>query len=176
MRHCPMCRQNKLTQQVKDLSRQTCIQQCKDEFLKKLQTGDEVDAQDCDGVWYASRIIQVDKVSKKWLVHYYGWSEKWEEWVVSDRIYPLHTHTTNWIQMLRPCDPVDYKKENTQLWYRGVVEKVDKKNSEVHVFNQNKVDVVPLNVDMLAPAGTHSNSFMWKRRRHENNKNNIVIR
>ncbi|CAH0516135.1 unnamed protein product [Peronospora belbahrii] len=61
--------------------------------LKKNQL---IDALDTDHKWYESRIIDLN--SNMVLVHFRGWTAKWDEWIqrTSTRIAPLHTKVPNW--------------------------------------------------------------------------------
>lgn len=46
------------------------------------QVGDTIDAQDMEGKWYASEILDWKKDNGGlYYVHYVGWADKWNEWV-----------------------------------------------------------------------------------------------
>ncbi len=53
------------------------------------QIGDVIDAQDSQGLWYASEILAFDEAKGRYRVHFYGWDSKWDEWLSPDRIRAL---------------------------------------------------------------------------------------
>jgi hypothetical protein len=59
----------------------------------KFAVGDLIDIEDNCPKWMIGRIIGAE--GTRFLVHYEGWSSKYDEWVEfgSGRIVPLHTHT-----------------------------------------------------------------------------------
>jgi hypothetical protein len=60
-----------------------------------FNVGDDLDALDKDGVWYAARVVDVDDERVK--IHFEGWSSRSDEWVFkkleSHRFALLGTHT-----------------------------------------------------------------------------------
>lgn len=48
------------------------------------QIGELVEAADYRGVWYRSKIIDIE--SEKYRVHFFGWSDSWDEWVTAEKI------------------------------------------------------------------------------------------
>lgn len=46
--------------------------------------GSLIEAQDYRGKWYPSRIV--DLKDGKYKVHYFGWSDAWDEWVTSNKV------------------------------------------------------------------------------------------
>jgi len=62
-------------------------------FVKRLGSGDLVDAMDYLGYWWEAKIIALDKKSKKLLVHFQGFSSVYDEWfpLTGDRLASIHT-------------------------------------------------------------------------------------
>jgi len=160
---CPMCRKELFLNVIHDLSRQNIIKDLLGQFTRNLQLigSIDIDAKDCDGKWYQSRIVKWKQ--NKCLVHYYGWENKWDEWVstTSERIAPLHTHTLNWIQMVREGDPIEFKlRHQTVRWFRGKIQKINPSKKSVYVV---AVDMmyrecykIKLDRDNLSPIGVHT--------------------
>jgi hypothetical protein len=46
-----------------------------------LQKGDFVDVKDSRDKWCIAEAVQVDEAKKEVLVHYVGWSDRWNEWI-----------------------------------------------------------------------------------------------
>lgn len=158
LKECAMCRGKVITgQRVQDLSRHTAIHQCKQEFARGLHLHDEVDARDKDGQWYASRVIGMDSCDL-WLVHFYGWSSHWDDWVGIDDLAPLHTYTTDWFFQIKTSEYVDYKRFGK--WFWGRVQRIDPDQNVIHILShKNKLVVVPLHPDLVAIHGLHTNPF-----------------
>lgn len=64
--------------------------------LTSLVTGDQIDARDLSHLWCRAQVIDVRVGAgvRDILVHYHGWSCKWDEWIAegSDRIAQADTH------------------------------------------------------------------------------------
>ena len=85
-------KQERLKQEKTEL--QERLKQEKTELQERLQVGSEIDAVDSQKRWYESVILHSQE---NWiLVHYKGWSHKFDEWINMDteskRIAPVGTH------------------------------------------------------------------------------------
>jgi hypothetical protein len=78
-----------------------------------LHIGDVIDAQDQEGKWYASEIINW-QAPNKYRVHFYGWDSKWDEWIPPSRMRPLVKPK---LEIGKQYD-VQWEDEN---WYLGTI-------------------------------------------------------
>jgi len=62
-------------------------------FSRKLQVGDIIDVLDTVKIWYPCYIMQTNWERREIFIHYYGWSDRWDEWIplTSSRLAPLWT-------------------------------------------------------------------------------------
>jgi hypothetical protein len=160
---CPVCREDRVRDRVEDLSRKTILTALYQEFLRDLQTEwGEVDAMDCDFVWYDAKIMGWD--GKCFLVHFYGWDHKWDEWISDPhRIAPHRTHTTEWISTLQTGQAIEFKKKNeATVWFLGTIVRLDRDRGVVYVENneQDTTYQVSWDKDWLSPVGVHI--LVWK--------------
>jgi len=83
------------------------------------EVGELVEAADYRGVWYRSKITDVD--NEKYLVHFFGWSDSWDEWVTAERI--------------RYADNDEFGREvevsQNGRWYQAVI--VDERYNREHL-------------------------------------------
>lgn len=53
----------------------------KDSLLRDFSVGDIIRAQDSVRKWLEAEVLSVDFGSKRILIHYLGWSNRWDEWL-----------------------------------------------------------------------------------------------
>lgn len=60
---------------------------------RKLIKGQWIDVKDTINQWLEAQVIDVQ--NNKAYIHYYGWGNRWDEWIDmnSERIKPFRTHT-----------------------------------------------------------------------------------
>lgn len=155
---CPVCREEMIRDRVEDLSRKKMIGFFYHEFLRDLQTGwGEVDAMDCDFIWYDAKIMGWD--GKRFLVHFYGWDHKWDEWISDPhRIAPHRTYTTEWISTIQTGQAIEFKKkEDSTRWFLGTIIRLDKDKGVVYIENDdhNTTFQILWDKDWLSPMGVH---------------------
>ena len=82
-----------------------------------LTVGSHCDARDSVGTWYESVIVGGPKRERRWLVHFKGWNQKFDEWIPADsgRIKPQWSEVRDWRSQLKQGKEVDIKVRR----YRG---------------------------------------------------------
>jgi hypothetical protein len=50
----------------------------------QFKVGDLIEAQDSRKIWYKSKVLEV--TADKYKVHYFGWSEDWDEWIRPEKV------------------------------------------------------------------------------------------
>ena len=91
------------------------------DWRDNLSVGDVIDAKDSEGRWFDSRIVEVE--GDRVMVHYNGWSHRWNSWVdrKDESIQPHLTHTDDW-RRLRVGDELEMRGPGERaLWYRAFV-------------------------------------------------------
>ncbi|HRH43676.1 MAG TPA: Tudor-knot domain-containing protein [Pyrinomonadaceae bacterium] len=75
----------------------------------EFKAGDLIEARDSRKIWYRSKILAAD--NGKYKVHFFGWSEKWDEWVTPDRV--------------RNSNDYDFGREvnviQNGVWYKAIL-------------------------------------------------------
>lgn len=125
----------------------------------------QVDAMDCDGIWYEAVVRQVGK--KRVLVHYCGWDERWDTWMSlsSWRLAPFRTFTRPWKETLGLGDRLEVRHRNK--WYTAVLRAKHGSTWTVEVEN----DAVLKNMDSdqerddMNPLGVHTR-FPYRKKMH----------
>ncbi len=95
------------------------------DWRNNLSVGDVIDAKDSEGRWFDSRIVEVE--GDRVMVHYNGWSHRWNSWVdrKDESIQPHLTHTDDW-RRLEVGDELEVRAPGAKaLWYKGCVREVD---------------------------------------------------
>ncbi|KAF1323627.1 Ubiquitin-specific protease, partial [Globisporangium splendens] len=92
----------------------------------ELKEGELVDARDTCKLWYEARVLRAS--AKRVLIHYCGWSSRYDEWVErkSPRLAPLYTKVKQW-RKLRPSDKVEVAVQvpnKRTVWRDSVVVEV----------------------------------------------------
>jgi ubiquitin carboxyl-terminal hydrolase 4/11/15 len=127
-----------------------------------LEKGQLLDALDTDKKWYESRVVDVDPV--RVLVHYRGWTAKWDEWVnrTSTRLAPLHTKVPNWRDFKLGDEVlVGHEKEGKSYpeWRTARVTDLQKSQADGSLRIELSVDGSKRWMDaqdeLLCPVGTH---------------------
>lgn len=159
---CPICRMDLIKEKIEDLSRKNLISLLYNDFFTHLQHNFiEIDALDCDFQWYDAKVL--DWNGECFLVHFYGWGEKWDEWIQCDpeRIAPYRTYTTEWISSIYKGQQIEFKIFNDKknpLWYIGKIEYIDPRRKFLYVYWKSKKCSIKISIDkdFLSPVGVHS--------------------
>ena len=160
---CPKCRQPLKNNEQRDHKRNHMIQNILDEFISQLKFSVpvEVDAMDYDGNWFRGQV-------KKWkkdfvLVHYYGWHDRWNEWIHcrSGRLMPCGMHTSDWIKDIKVGQMLEFLliKDGLRMWFVGVVVKVLPSGKNIMVQKQHgdrKIFKIQLNKERITHIGIHT--------------------
>eukprot|EP00475_Leptophrys_vorax_P032356 TRINITY_DN4980_c0_g1_i3.p1 TRINITY_DN4980_c0_g1~~TRINITY_DN4980_c0_g1_i3.p1 ORF type:complete len:341 (+),score=69.65 TRINITY_DN4980_c0_g1_i3:29-1051(+) len=130
--------------------------------LERIKVGDLIDAQDRQGKWYES-VVQAIK-DGQFLVHYNGWSSKWDEWISieSDRLAELHTHSAKQIspagnvRRLSVGDAID-AKDPWNKWCKATVLKAQRDVVLIHYdgFSSKYDEWIAIESARLAPRNSH---------------------
>ena len=61
----------------------------------EIKAGDQLDIKDQVGKWCVAKVLDVDLSNRKIYVHYEGWGDKWNEWIIMDpsRLAKYKTYT-----------------------------------------------------------------------------------
>ena len=143
------------------------------EWRNTLQVGSLIDclddSLDINKHWFAARIIDVGSDYNKILVHFEGWSERWNQWINrfnKKKIAPIHTYTMNWREFLEVGDTIEVKLRSctdNDKWYLGTVLEIMGNRGEERLVrvgvttnddNYNEI-CISINSCFLTKLGTH---------------------
>jgi hypothetical protein len=123
-----------------------------------MKIGTMVDAKDCDGRWLEGRIVELDKNKAK--VHFFGWSKKWDEWIVlsKEKLLPHAFYSSNWFDTIDCEDVIEFKLEfykQKPKWYRGMIIELHNKFIRVSCKERNQIIKIKRDRDHICRIGTH---------------------
>lgn len=139
----------------------------KNKWRYELKIDDMIDARDAQMNWYEGRVVDLDPKNKKVLVHYLGWTEKWDAWVNVEgkEIAKLYSVVEDWRSGLRPSDKIEYSVKigvNESLqWRSGKVVRVlvDQRKVVVRQVGLLREDaetnIFDLSSESICKSGTH---------------------
>lgn len=118
--------------------------------------GDTLDARDTTNKWLVAKVVKVDPTNAdRLLVHYEGWSDKWDDWftVPNKRLAPLGTHT---------AFPLNVKAGEmlecnwAGIWHVCKVVEVNADPPKTLICHKGHEEWISIPSDRLAPLGTHA--------------------
>lgn len=132
-----------------------------------LQIGDLIDAQDTQEKWYEARILDIQ--TSQILVHYRGWTSKWDVWLPCDspKIGVHHTKVSNW-RAFRRGDSIEVgfpqTTRNFPEWKWGKVLRMQEDSVYIELEDGHTC-VRPVQDELLCAPGTHksSNESNWQK-------------
>lgn len=163
---CPKCRQTLRTVIRPHRQRNNRIKELLKEFTTQIrkEMPTDVDAMDCDERWCRAKII--DENAGMFLVQYYGWGDRWNEWIpiCSGKIMPIGTHTENWIEKIQVGSKVEFLlSKKIRRWHVGTIVHIYPSRKSVIVAEKNSTKKIKVRLDNehLSAPGTHIHLFYF---------------
>jgi len=133
-----------------------------DSFKVLLRVNSIVDAQDEEGKWYASQIIEFEHFNR-YKVHFFGWNQRFNEIVHITNLKPLYTFTNNWRKNLKVGSELEIKiSMKPNHWFQATIINHNMNMIDVimsyHIWCKDKVPIYSFDIksEDLSELGVHT--------------------
>ncbi len=116
------------------------------------KVGEVLEVKDTAGVWYKSTVLKID--GEKRFIHYEGWSDTWNEWVMPDRVRPIAIAPIPAVLGAPVVGELIDAKDKGGGWYKATVLKIDGDKRFIHYDGYNDTWDEWLGPDHVKPRGT----------------------